>query len=105
MKRTPGAQAKQNAYDLSNLLNSKKISKRKIWVNAVVALINPNFKILNPPEYYFVKHSSELSDFIINFTHKIDKRTINNVVNFLQDYSNEILFRKNDAVVDDNLSN
>lgn len=96
MRRTPGNQVKQNAFDLRELFYTNKITKGKVWIHAVVALLNPNFTIVTPPDYYYVKHYSELENFIVNFGDKIENETITRVVNFLQDYSNEILYKKGD---------
>jgi len=95
MKRNPGNQVRLNAFDLNEFLN-KKLG-RKIWVTGVVTLINSNFKIVKRPEYYSVVGAGDLTQFILGNDNKIDKETINNVVNFMQDYSTEIYYKKEDV--------
>lgn len=95
MKKTPGNQVKQNAFDLRELLHLNKVTNNNLWIHGIVALLNPSFRVVTP-NYYFVKHYSELSNFIVNYEDKIDNETIKRVVNFLQDYSNEIMYKKED---------
>jgi hypothetical protein len=95
MKRNPGNQVRLNALDLSKFLN-KKLG-RKIWVTGVVALIKNNFKIINKPKYYYVVGANDLTQFILKNDKKIDKESVNNIVNFMQDYSTEIYYKKEDV--------
>ena len=95
MKRNPGNQVRLNALDLSKFLN-KKLGK-KIWVTGVVTLIKNNFKIINNPKYYSVVGAKDLTQFILKNNKKIDKESVNNIVNFIQDYSTEIYYKKEDV--------
>jgi hypothetical protein len=95
MKRNPGNQVKLNALDLSKFLNKKL--NRKIWVTGVVSLIKSNFKVVKKPEYYAVIGASDLTQFILRNDNKVDKESVNNIVNFMQDYSTEIYYKKEDV--------
>lgn len=95
MERNPGNQVRLNALDLSKFLN-KKLGRR-IWITGVVTLINNNFKVIKKPEYYSVVGARDLTRFILRNDDKIDKETVNNVVNFIQDYSTEICYKKEDV--------
>jgi hypothetical protein len=83
LKYNPGMRAKQKAFRLSKFLNSKKLTKRRIWVNTVIALVNPDFKLIKQPEHCFVKSLDELSNFIADYKGNIDQKSINNIVNCL----------------------
>lgn len=95
MKRNPGNQVRLNALDLSKFLN--KELGRKIWITGVVVLIKNNFKIINKPKYYSVVGAKKLTQFILKNNKKIDKESVNNIVNFMQDYSTEIYYKKEDV--------
>lgn len=95
IKKNPARQVKLNALDLGKFLN-KKLGK-KVWVNAVVTLLNNDFKVIKEPKYYSVLGADELTQFILNYNKKIPKETINAVLNFMQDYSTEIHYKKEDV--------
>lgn len=97
MKRNPGAQVKLNALDLSKFLNEKL--GRKIWVTGVVALINNNFKVIKRPKYYSVVGAGDLTRFILGNESKIDKKTANNIVEFMQDHCTELYYKKEDVEI------
>lgn len=98
MKRNPGNQVRLNALDLSKFLN--KNLNRKIWITGIVALIKNNFKIINNPKYYSVVGARDLNQFILKNNNKIDENTVNDIVNFMQDYSTEIYYKKEDVEIE-----
>lgn len=100
IKSSPGKQAKRNSFDLSKLLNSKKVVKRKIWVNAVVSLLCEDFKVMKKPKYYSIVRPEDVPKFILNYKDKIDKETVVSVFNFIQDYSTHILYREGDVYIE-----
>ncbi|NMC67630.1 MAG: NERD domain-containing protein [Spirochaetales bacterium] len=95
LKKNPGTQVKLNALDLSKFLN-KKLGK-KFWVYGVVTLLNNNFKLIKKPNRYYVVGAGNLTKFILKFQNKIDKKTVNNIFNLIQDYSTEIYYKKEDV--------
>ncbi len=100
IKSAPGRQAKINSRDLNELLNSKKVVKRKIWVNAVVSLLCDDFKVMKKPKYYSIVLPEAVPQFILNYKDKIDKQTVVNIVNFIQEYSTHILYRESDVYIE-----
>lgn len=99
IKGTPGKQAKRNALDLSKLLNSQRLSKGKIWVTAMVCLLSDDFTIVKEPKFYSILHPADAHEFIVNCNDKIDRNTIINVFNFIQEYSTDIIYDKDDVYV------
>lgn len=100
IKNSPGKQAKRNSLDLSKLLLSKDIVKRKIWVNAVVSLLCDGFDVVKTPNNYSVMHPEDIPNFIIKYKDKLDNETIINTVNFIQEYTTDILYREGDAYIE-----
>ena len=59
-----------------------------------------NFKIINNPKYYSVVGARDLNQFILKNNNKIDENTVNDIVNFMQDYSTEIYYKKEDVEIE-----
>lgn len=100
IKSSPGKQAKRNSLDLSKLLFSKNIVKRKIWVNAVVSFLCDDFEVVKKPNYYSVMHPEDVPHFILKYKDKLDNETVINTVNFIQEYTTDILYRKGDVYIE-----
>ncbi|KAF5062766.1 Nuclease-related domain protein [anaerobic digester metagenome] len=88
--RTPASQIINNAVDLKKFLKSKGIPVNGLWIGAIVAFINHDFRVLEKPKPYKVLVPKTVPKFILNSKRKVDRKLINRIVLLLEPYSTDI---------------
>ena len=77
--KNPGVQVVRNVIDLKSFLNNKGITVSELWVNAIVAFINHNFKIIQKPVKYTVLYPETVPKYILNQNRKQDTELLKKV--------------------------
>ncbi len=83
----PGKQIKSNVRILINYLKTNGVNTKKLWINSIVALNNPNIIIEETPKYYNILQPSEITRFITSTNKTLNKYTLKTTVNLLEPYS------------------
>lgn len=66
IKNNPGTQVRKNTKDLIKFLNQKDISTNGSWITGLVALICPDFRVLETPQNYRVLIPKTVPEYIMN---------------------------------------
>ncbi|MDY9924363.1 nuclease-related domain-containing protein [Methanobacterium sp.] len=66
IKKNPGTQVRKNTQDLVNFLGEKGISTSGSWITCLVALICPDFRVLETPQNYKVLLPKTVPEYIMN---------------------------------------
>ncbi len=82
----PGNQVKRNAAVLRTFLRENGVTARKLWINSVVALKNPDF-LVRHTNYYQVIHYSVLPQYILNMEKFITPETVQKTIDLIEPHS------------------
>lgn len=88
--RTPASQIITNAVDLKEFLVINGIPVSGLWIGAIVAFINNDFRVIEKPKLYKVLLPKTVPKFILNSKRKLDRKLINRIVLLLEPYSTDI---------------
>ena len=88
--RTPASQIITNAVDLKEFLVNNGIPVSGLWIGAIVAFINNDFRVIEKPKLYKVLLPKTVPKFILNSKRKLDRKLINRIVLLLEPYSTDI---------------
>ncbi len=84
----PGKQIKANVMILLDYLYSNGVNTENLWINSIVAFINPNLIIEERPKHYDILRPSQIPEFITSRKRNLNKETLKKTVNLLEPYSN-----------------
>lgn len=86
-KSQPGKQVLVNAISLREFLIDNCIDMDGIWIQAIVTLVNKNFKIEEKPKHYTILFPETISRFIQNSNRNIDTDILNKITILLESYN------------------
>jgi hypothetical protein len=92
IKKNPGTQVRKNTRDLINFLNKKGISTSGSWITGLVALICPDFRVLETPQNYRVLLPKTVPNYIMKGKKESNTQLLGKAAMELKPYSVELTF-------------
>lgn len=87
IKKNPGTQVRKNTQDLIKFLNQKDISTSGSWITGLVALICPDFMVLETPQNYRVLLPKTIPEYIMNGKKETNSELLGKAAMELEPYS------------------
>ncbi len=94
IKKNPGTQVRKNTQDLIKFLNQNGISTSGSWVTGLVALICPDFWVLETPQNYRVLLPKTVPEYIMNGKKETNTELLGKAAMALEPYSVELTFTR-----------
>ncbi|WP_321421749.1 nuclease-related domain-containing protein [uncultured Methanobacterium sp.] len=87
IKKNPGIQVRKNTQDLISFLNENGISTSGSWITGLVALICPDFRVLETPQNYRVLLPQTVPEYIMNGKKETNTELLGKAAMELEPYS------------------
>ena len=90
----PGKQVIANVMSLKKFFINNEVSMVGVSINAIVTLVDNNFKIEQKPEHYKVLFPQTIPQFIQNSNRKIDHNILKDAALLIEPYCIELSYTK-----------